>query len=93
VAEDHGAPGAEIVDVTVAIGICEVCSGGELEEWRSPTYRTKSSNWGVDASREESFGALMENLGAGTGVRLGSHVRFSIEGLERIGGAAALRAG
>jgi hypothetical protein len=34
VAEDHGAPGAEVVDVAVAVGVVEVGALGALDEGR-----------------------------------------------------------
>jgi hypothetical protein len=50
VAEDHGTPGAEVVDVAVAVGIGEPCALGSFYEGRRAADRSKGTNRRVDAA-------------------------------------------
>ena len=76
VAEDHGAPGAEEVEVAVAVFVEEVCAFGVGEEWRVAAYGAEGADGRVDSAGEEFFGALLQVAGAGEGA---GHV-FSIGG-------------
>ena len=67
VAEDHGAPGAEVVDVAVAVGVGEVGAGGGLDEGGRAADGAKGAHGGVDAAGKEALGALLEGLGTGAG--------------------------
>jgi hypothetical protein len=64
VAEDHGAPGAEEVEVTVAIGVEEIGTLGVGDEGWVAAYGTEGSNGRVDASGKKLFGALLQMAGA-----------------------------
>jgi len=82
VAENHGAPGAEVVNVSVAVGVGEVGALRALDEGRRAAYCAKGPDRGVDAAGEEMLGALLEGLGAGAvlGWEWRGHGGFSIEG-------------
>ena len=64
-AEDHRSPGAEIVDVAIAVGVEEPRTLGALHERRSAAHGSKCADRGVDAAGEEALGALLEGLGTG----------------------------
>jgi hypothetical protein len=57
VAEDHGTPGAEEIEVAVAIFVEEVGAFGPGEEGRISAYGAKGTDGRVDAPGEEFFGA------------------------------------
>jgi len=57
VAEDHGTPGTEEVEVAVAVRVEEVGSFSVGEEGRVAAYGTECPHGRVDASGEEFFGA------------------------------------
>ena len=44
VAEDHGAPGAEEIEVAVAVFVVEVCAFGVSEEGRVSAYGTEGAD-------------------------------------------------
>ena len=67
VAEDHGAPGAKEVEVTVAVFVEEIGAFGVREEGRVAAYGAEGSDGRVDASGKEFFGALLQVTGAGEG--------------------------
>jgi hypothetical protein len=60
VAEDHGTPGAEEVEVTVSVGVEEVGAFSVGEKGRVSAYGSKSSDGRVDPSGEEFFGAELQ---------------------------------
>jgi len=67
VAEDHGTPGAEVVDVAVAVGVGEVGSLSALDKGGGSADGFECADGGVDAAGEEALGALLEGLGTGAG--------------------------
>jgi hypothetical protein len=44
VAEDHGTPGAEEIEVTVAVFVVKICTSGVGEEGRVAAYGAKSAD-------------------------------------------------
>jgi len=50
VAEDHGAPGAEVVDVAVAVGVVEISALGALEEGGMAANGAESPHGRIDAA-------------------------------------------
>jgi hypothetical protein len=56
VAEDHGSPGAEEIEVAVAVGVEEVGAPGMGEEGRVTSYSAEGADRRVNASGEEFFG-------------------------------------
>ncbi len=85
VAQNHRAPGAEVVDVAIAVGVVEVCALGALNEGRRATHGAKGAHGRVDAAGKEALGALLEGLGTGAD---GGHRGFSIEGAVACSSAA-----
>jgi hypothetical protein len=65
VAEDQRPPGADIVDVALAVGIGDAGAGTGNEEARRPADRTKSPHRRVHATRYVLLGTLKELLIAG----------------------------
>jgi hypothetical protein len=59
VAEKHRAPGAEEVQVTVAVGIEEIGALGVTYERGVPAYGAEGSDGRVDASGEKLLGAKL----------------------------------
>ena len=87
-AQNHRSPGAEVVDVAVAVGIGEPGALGGGDEGRCAADGAKGPHGRVDAAGEVALGALLEGLGAGV-CRCrgrGTHDGFSIEG-----GSVAIR--
>ena len=74
VAEDHGAPGAEEVDVAIAVGVEEVGAFGAGDKGWVAANGAEGAHGGVDAAGEEFFGAKLELARASVGA---GHV-FSI---------------
>ena len=103
VAEDHRTPGAEVVDIAIAVGVDEVGALGALDEWRRAAHGAKGPHRRVDAAGKEALGAFLERLGTGVlwgvnfgapnfgGPDLGGHGGFSIEVLRRHYGRVELR--
>jgi hypothetical protein len=77
VAEDHRAPGAEEVEVAVAVFVEEECALGVSDERGIAAYGTEGPYGRVDASRKEFLGALLQVAGASEGAR---HLFHSIGG-------------
>ncbi len=65
VAEDHGTPGAEEVEVAVAVFVEEICAFGVGEEGWISAYGAEGADWRVDSAGEEFFGALLQMTRAG----------------------------
>jgi hypothetical protein len=65
VAEKHRTPGAEEVQVTIAIGVEEIGTLGVRHEGRFAAYRAEGTDGRVDASGEKSFGTKLQVAGAG----------------------------
>ncbi len=60
VAKDHGAPGADVVDVALAVGVPEVGALGALHEARRAAHGLEGAHGRVDAARDELAGALQQ---------------------------------
>jgi hypothetical protein len=58
VAEDGRAPGADVVDVAVVVGVVEVGALGLLDEQRVAADAAEGADGGVDAAHERGVGAL-----------------------------------
>ncbi len=67
VAQDHRPPGAEVVDVAVAVGVGEPGALGALDKRRRAAHRAKGPHRRVDAAGEKALRALLEGLGTGAG--------------------------
>ena len=65
VAQNHGAPGAEVVDVAIAVGVVEIRALSALDEGRRAAHGAKGADRRVDAAGKEALGALLESLGTG----------------------------
>jgi hypothetical protein len=57
VAEDHWTPGAEEVEVTVAVRVVKVSSFGVSEKRRVTAHGSESTHRRIDAAGKEFFGA------------------------------------
>jgi hypothetical protein len=75
-AEDHGTPGAEEIEVAVAVRVEEISAFGMGDERRIATHGTKCPHGRVNSSREEAFGAELKLAR----VREGAGHTFSIGG-------------
>ena len=92
VAQNHRAPGAEVVDVSIAVGVVEICALGALDEGRRSADGAKGAHRRVDAAGKEALGALLQRLRNGRVAareslrsefcrfQSSAHCRFSIEG-------------
>jgi hypothetical protein len=69
VAEDHGAPGAEEVEIAIAVLVVEPGAFCVGEEGRLAAYGAKGADGGVDPAGEDGLGALLELVGASVGER------------------------
>ena len=65
VAQNHRAPGAEVVDVAVAVGVVEIRALGALDEGRRAAHGAKGAHRRVDAAGKVALGALLEGPGNG----------------------------
>jgi hypothetical protein len=74
VAEDHGTPGAEEIEVAIAVFVKEIRAFGSGEEGRVSAYGAKGPDRRVDASREKFFGAKLQLAGAGERAGHGSSI-------------------
>ena len=63
--ENHRAPGAEEVEITIAIGVEEIRALGVGHERGVAAYRAKGPHGRVDASGEKSFGTKLQVAGVG----------------------------
>ena len=64
VAEDHRSPGAEVVDVAVAVRVPEICALGAHYEGGIAADGAEGADGRVDAAGEELFCALLQLAGA-----------------------------
>ena len=80
VAQNHRAPGAEVVDVAIAVGVVKVRALGALDEGRRAAHGAKGADRRVDAAGKEALGALLEGLGT-VCEDVRTHRGFSIEGM------------
>ena len=65
VAEDHGSPGVEEVEVAVAVDVKEEGSFGAVEEGGSAADGAEGADGRVDSAREEMLGAVLHVAGGG----------------------------
>ncbi|MNN47383.1 hypothetical protein D3C81_1618010 [compost metagenome] len=68
VADDHRAPGADVVDIALAIGIPHISPFGARDEARRATHRAEGTHGGVHAAGNGLLGAVEELLVTGHGV-------------------------
>ena len=66
VAEDQGAPGADEVQVLVAVGVPDAGALAAGDEGRLATHGAKGADGAVHAAGHEPLGAGEEGLGAGS---------------------------
>src|SRR5204862_342169 len=105
VAEDHRAPGADVVDVALALGVDDGRALGAGDEARRAADGAEGAHRGVDAARYDLLGALEKTLVAhddpssdgyigrspeGTRAGLGAARRSARFALLRISGLAAI---
>jgi hypothetical protein len=62
VAEDHGTPGAEVVDVAIAVGIFKECAFGALDKGRIAADGAKGADGRVDSAGKEALGASLQRV-------------------------------
>ncbi len=65
VAQNHGTPGAEVVDVAIAVGVEEIRALGAVDKRRIAAHGAKGTHGRVDAAGKVTLGALLEGLGTG----------------------------
>ncbi len=65
VAEDHRPPGAEVVEIAVAVGVPEISALGADEEWRRAADGAKGADGGIDSAGKKALGAELEFVGLG----------------------------
>src|ERR1700687_1704636 len=63
-AEDHGAPGAHVVDVLAPVLIDEPCPAPGTEKYRRAADRTKRAHGRIYAARNALQGAFKEGAAA-----------------------------
>jgi len=76
VAQDHRAPGADVVDVFLAVGVPEVGALGALHKAGRATDGTEGAHGGVDATGDHLGGAVEQLLVAVGHVGQGVSVWF-----------------
>ena len=64
VAEDQRPPGADVVDVAVAVDVVEIGALAALDEQRLPAHRAEGAHGRIDAAREQVQRLREESLGA-----------------------------
>jgi hypothetical protein len=64
-AEEKGPPGADVVDVFVAVGVEDVGGFAAGDEGRVAADAAAGADGGVDASGDEGESALEQNVGFG----------------------------
>jgi hypothetical protein len=67
VPEDHRSPGADVVDIAVAVEVVQVSPFAASEEDRLAPDSAKGAGGAVDAARNELLSAGERGLAAGTG--------------------------
>ena len=63
VAENERSPGADVVDVLVAVGVPDIGTFAAHQERRIAAHRAKGPDRRVHASGDELFGALLQRAG------------------------------
>jgi hypothetical protein len=67
VADDHRAPGADVVDVALAVGVPHIGALGAGDEARRAAHRTEGADGRVDAAGNGLLGAIEKLLVTGHG--------------------------
>jgi hypothetical protein len=67
VADDHRAPGADVVDVALAVGVPHIGAFGAGDEARRAAHRTEGADGRVDAAGNGLLGAIEKLLVTGHG--------------------------
>ena len=78
VTQDHGAPGADVVDVAVAVGVEDIGPGRAGEEDRVAADAAEGPHRGVHAPGDVALGGGEEVVGAGHGAGPCSGVGFGL---------------
>jgi len=63
VAQENGAPGADVVEELVAVGVIEVRTFAALDDQRLAAYGAEGAHRAVDAADEEFCGAVEDFAG------------------------------
>ena len=64
VAKDHRPPGAEHVEITIAVLVIEICTLGARNEGRIAADGAEGADGRIDPSGKKGFGALLQLAGA-----------------------------
>jgi hypothetical protein len=86
VAQDHRAPGADVVDVALAFGVPDVGALRALDEARRAADGAEGAHGRVDAAGDDALGAFEQGL-----VAVAHGLGFSVGGVQR-GKSSASRA-
>jgi hypothetical protein len=84
VAEDHGSPGTEVVNVAIAVRVPQICALAALDKGRLATHGTKGAHGRVDPARKQLFCALPQRRGAGERDGHGSSIGGDHDGLAPV---------
>ena len=86
VTQDHRAPGADVVDVLLPVGVPKVSALGTLHKTRRAAHGLEGAHGRVHATGDQGFGAVEEGLVAvGHGERGGCHWAKRMIGPEHQG--------
>ena len=66
-AEDHRTPGADIIDIALAIGIEQIGTGRAVDEHRFTANAAKCTHRRVDATRDVALGEFETVVRSGHG--------------------------
>jgi hypothetical protein len=58
VAQQHGAPGADVIEQLIAIRIIQMLTLAALDDERLTAYGAEGADGTIDAAHEQFFGAL-----------------------------------
>ena len=61
-AQDHGAPGADVVDVFLAVGVPEIGTLGTLHKTGRTAHGAESAHRGIDPARDHMGCAVKKGL-------------------------------
>src|SRR6202030_76165 len=61
VAQENGAPGADVIEELVAVGVVQILAFAALDNERLAAHRAERAHRAVDAA-DEQFGGAVENL-------------------------------
>jgi len=73
VAEDHRAPGADVVDVAVAVSVDQEGTLGADDHGRVAAHGAEGANGGIDPAGQELLCALLELARTDVGAGWGGH--------------------